>query len=125
MRRFILVLVVIVLGASLAAPVAAAPEGNPQAFTFRVTCPDASYVAPVIAKGVPGWPGGEPGTTPLLLLGGTFTLYEDGVNVYSAIDPVPFGLESQVETCRIVGPVEIDAIEWVIDPAYVLFTPHA
>jgi hypothetical protein len=126
MRRFmVLMAVVVALGVAFAAPVSAAPTRNPSVLTYMVTCPDASFEGPVIAKGVPGWPDGDPGTTPLLLLGGTFTLYEDGEFVFSAEDPIPAGLESQLETCTVGGPLETDAFQWVIDPAYVLVTPHA
>jgi hypothetical protein len=125
MRRFMVLLAAAVaLGGTFAAPVSAAPEKNPSVFTYQVTCPDASFEAPVIAKGVPGWPDGDPGTTPLLLLGGTFTLFEDGAFVLSADDPIPAGLESQLATCTVVGPLESDAFQWVIDPAYILVTPH-
>jgi hypothetical protein len=124
MRRFILVAVVVALGAALAAPVAAAPERNPKVLTYLATCPDATYVAPVIAKGVPGWPAGDPGTTPLLLVGGTWTLFEGGLEILSLEDPIPAGLLARVETCRVVGPLEFVDFAWVIDPAYVLVTPR-
>lgn len=125
MRRFVLLMpIVLALGSTFVTPVAAAPERNPSVLTYEITCPDASFEASVIAKGVPGWPGGDPGTTPLLLLGGTFTLYVGGQFVLSADDPIPVGLGSQLETCMIVGPLETAEFQWVIDPAYILFTPH-
>jgi hypothetical protein len=119
----VLMSLVVALGAALTAPVSAAPD--PISLTYEVTCGSTEFT--VKSPGhPPGWAGDLTGTTPSLFLGGHLALYERGEEVFSFDDPLPPGLVSRVETCVIVGPVEYAGeFEWVIDPAYILFTPHS
>lgn len=125
-KTFVVVMAaVLAFGLAFAAPAAAAPENNPQVYTYEMTC-DGSTVD-VIAKIVPGWlAGGPPGTTPSLLMGGKFDLYEGGTFVLSVENPPPPGLEGQLVACHIEGPFPQGSADfyWMID-GYVLLTPHA
>jgi len=121
MRKTIAMLVAAAaLTAALVAPAAAAP--TKKAYTWNVTCADTTFQvqAPL---GAPGWPVVD-GKSPVLLMGGTFTITEAGVTGDPITDAVPAGLESRVQTCVIDGPVGVDPDVFHVtsDPAYMLFT---
>lgn len=103
---------------ALAAPAAAAPK---DVFTWNVVCGSNAYTvqAPL---GTPGWP--IDGTSPILLVGGTYTITQDGVTADPVVDPVPPGLETLVRTCIIDGPIGVDPSVFHVhtEPAYMLFT---
>jgi len=126
MRRLILLpALVLTLGLALAAPVAAAPENNPQMRAgLTVTC--GSSVYSVMSKGVPGWMELAPGATPTLYMGGTHYLSAGpGAPPFLSFEnPIPPGMAAFVTTCRIAGYWDPD-LYLVIDPAYLFFTPHA
>jgi hypothetical protein len=115
MRKLLLASVVMIgLLVVFALPVGAAPKG----FTYDVTCGDQSWV--VTAKGTPGFAEGL--QTPLLLLGGSFSVSEGGAVVDAWEVPPPPGLESRLMTCTIEGPNETDEFLFTVDPAYILPT---
>ena len=125
MRRLIFFpALVLTLGFAFVAPVAAAPENNPQMRDWTVTC--GSDTSTGMAKGVPGWIDVSPGTTPSLYMGGThYWLDAPGGTVFFSFEnPLPPGMAPFVTTCRIEGYWAPD-LYIVIDPAYLLFTPHA
>jgi hypothetical protein len=104
--------------AVLVAPAAAAPK---KGYTWTVVCgTDAPFTvnAPL---GVPGWP--DFGTSPILLVGGTFTVTVDGVTETST-NPVPPGLVTRVRACSIDGPLGVDPSVFHIhsEPAFMLLT---
>ena len=123
MRKLFLALAVgAALSLALAAPAVAEPEQNPSVLTYQVTCDGDSWT--VIARGTPGWAvEGSAGTTPDLLVGGHFTL-TIGSDVFTWHDPLPPGLASMVQTCRVEGPLEPTGFHLVIAPAYIMLTPH-
>ncbi len=122
-RLMVLITFVSALGVAFAAPVAAAPDKI--SLTWEVTCGSDTFIAQSPGN-PPGWVGSAIGTTPSLFLGGHLYLYESGELVFDFYNPPPPGLSSQLETCTIVGPLEYAGeFQWVVDPAYLLFTPHA
>jgi opacity protein-like surface antigen len=128
MRRLMLALAVTAaLVLSVAAPAAAAPEKNPMAGSFRVTCDNGETWTTTI--GLPfageGWLlDGPPGTTPHRVLGGDYTLtFFDGTVLELTFAPPP-GLADKWLVCRIEGPLEPIDHTTVIDPAYILKTAH-
>jgi len=110
----------LLLSVALIGPATAAPEKR-SAGTYVIACGQDSYAvqAPL---GVPGWP--VLGTSPILLMGGTYSITQDGVTVGPMTNAVPPGLEDKVRTCTIDGPVEVDpsVFHVHVDPAYMLFT---
>ena len=118
MRRTIPFVAALALVAVLVAPAAASPK---KALTWNVTCEGTSFTV-LAPLGVPGWPIG--GTSPILLVGGTFTVTEDGVTADPIVDPVPPGLVGRVQACSIDGPAEFAPSVFHVhsDPAYMLFT---
>lgn len=109
----------LLLSIALIGPATAAPEKRSD--TYVIACGQDSYTvrAPL---GVPGWP--VLSTSPILLMGGTYSITQDGVTVGPLTNAVPAGLEDKVRTCTIVGPVGVDpdVFHVHVDPAYMLFT---
>lgn len=120
-RTILLVVAVLTLAAVFTTPATAAPDKK--ALTWAITCPELGTFearSPVI---VPGWLEGTP--IPVLLMGGTFTEYPDGIDgegVPLGTDPVPPGLPRLVE-CSLEGPLEVSELVYrlVADPVYMLF----
>lgn len=105
---------------STVAPAVAAPDRNPTAVTFTVTCGNDTWN--VITNWMVGWPvDGSAGTTPGRLFGGTVTrTFDDGQVVTQTYAP-PAGLVPMLQTCRMEGPLESVGFYSVWDPAYILF----
>ena len=118
MRRTILFVAALALILALAVPAGAAPK---KSYTWNVTCGTDTFTvkAPL---GVPGWP--DFSKSPILLVGGTFTLTHDGVTDDPFTDPVPAGLVPRVVKCSIDGPVGVDPDAFHVhsEPAFMLFT---
>ena len=118
MRRTILFVAALALILALAVPAGAAPK---KSYTWNVTCGTDTFTveAPL---GVPGWP--DFSKSPILLVGGTFTVTEDGVTGDPITNQVPAGLEDRVQACSIDGPVGVDPDVFHIstDPAFMVFT---
>ncbi|OGN82437.1 MAG: hypothetical protein A2X23_02145 [Chloroflexi bacterium GWC2_73_18] len=123
MRRTLAVAMaaVLALGLAFAAPAAAAPTNNPFVYHYAVTCGGSSFE--VIALDITGWEVNSHGT-PSLLMGGEYTLYEGGQWQFTFYAPPPPGLTSKLVECDIVGPLETDEFQWVIE-GLVLFTPQS
>jgi hypothetical protein len=114
MRRTALIVVaVLTLAVVFTAPAAAEPDQNPGALTWQITCPvHGAFVAmsPFI---VPGWVEGS--QVPVLLMGGTFTEYPNGLDepgVLLGTNPAPRGLMGRLEQCTLGGPLEADPFEY-------------
>lgn len=111
MRRMLALLAAGVLVLGLASPAAAAPERNPRASHWEITCgTNPAFV--VLAKGVPGWQTDtlEYGNRPILWMTGTINVYEGGVFVDQMTGHLAPGLADKVHgPCTIVGPLEVPA----------------
>jgi hypothetical protein len=118
MRKIPMFVAAMAIVVALAGPAAAAPKG---VYTWNVVCGQDAYTvqAPL---GTPGWPIGD--TSPILLMGGTYTITEDGVTSDPVVKPLPSGLTGLVRTCVIDGPIGVNPQVFHIhtEPAYMLFT---
>jgi len=123
MRRTILLVAAMLLVAVMfTAPATAAPYSNPQAATWDITCPEPYGAFQVMSPfKVPGWLEGAP--VPVLAMGGTFWVTENGVTSGPFIDPPPRGLMPRLVECSLDGPLGVDPyvfhLSW--DPFYLFF----
>ncbi len=123
MRRTILLgVAVLTLAALSTTPAAAAPEGNPGAVTWHITCEEHGTFDAMSPAIVPGWR--LDGTvTPVMVMGGTFYEVVGGEETLLGTDPPPPGLMPKLDECLLEGPTEVDpsVYQFIGRPVYMFF----